>query len=129
MDFEEIERELKVFEAEERKRLGIEEEKVQHWHDANPQTFTHTGSDDNASTWWVDLGAPAEIRRIILWNRADCCQTRFRDLTVNLLAPDGKTVDGNKHPGLARQSGHLSFLGHGSRVEFRNLRVKELEKK
>ncbi len=40
MDFEEIERELKVFEAEERKRLGIEEEKVQHWHDANPQTFT-----------------------------------------------------------------------------------------
>jgi len=40
MDFEEIERELKVFEAEERKRLGIEEETVQHWHDANPQTFT-----------------------------------------------------------------------------------------
>ena len=40
MDFEEIERELTVFEAEERKRLGIEEEKVQHWHDANPQIFT-----------------------------------------------------------------------------------------
>ncbi|HZE96351.1 MAG TPA: 2-hydroxyglutaryl-CoA dehydratase [Planctomycetota bacterium] len=40
MDFEEIERELKTFEAEERQRLGIEEEKVQHWHDANPQTFT-----------------------------------------------------------------------------------------
>ena len=40
MDFEEIERELKTFEAEERKKLGIEEEKVQHWHDANPQAFT-----------------------------------------------------------------------------------------
>jgi hypothetical protein len=31
-----------------------------------------------------------------------------------------------KHPGLARTSGHLGFLGHGAAVEFRNLRVKEL---
>jgi len=40
LDFEEIERELKVFETEERKRLGIEEEQVAHWHDPNPQAFT-----------------------------------------------------------------------------------------
>ncbi len=32
-----------------------------------------------------------------------------------------------KHPGLARTSGHLGFLGHGTRVEFRNLTVKELK--
>jgi len=31
-----------------------------------------------------------------------------------------------KHPGLARTSGHIGFLGHGSRVEFRNIRIKEL---
>jgi hypothetical protein len=31
-----------------------------------------------------------------------------------------------KHPGLARTSGHIGLLGHGTRVEFRNLRVKEL---
>ena len=31
-----------------------------------------------------------------------------------------------KHPGLARTSGHIGFLGHGSRVEFRNIRLKEL---
>lgn len=30
------------------------------------------------------------------------------------------------HPGLARTAGHLGFLGHGSLVEFRNIRVKEL---
>ena len=47
MDFEEIERELKVFEAEERRRLGLEEDQVQHWHDANPQTFTR---EDREST-------------------------------------------------------------------------------
>ena len=32
-----------------------------------------------------------------------------------------------EHPGLARTTGHIGFLGHGSRVEFRNIRVKELD--
>lgn len=31
-----------------------------------------------------------------------------------------------KHPGLARRSGHVGFLGHGTRLEFRNVRIKEL---
>jgi hypothetical protein len=31
-----------------------------------------------------------------------------------------------KHPGLARKAGHIGFLGHGTRVEFRNIRLKEL---
>lgn len=31
-----------------------------------------------------------------------------------------------KHPGLSRTSGHIGFLGHGTRVEFRNMRVKTL---
>ncbi|MBN1939665.1 MAG: DUF1080 domain-containing protein [Candidatus Aminicenantes bacterium] len=37
------------------------------------------------------------------------------------------TVDGRDHPGLARTSGHIAFCGHGSRVEFRNVRIKILE--
>ncbi|HEG42990.1 MAG TPA: DUF1080 domain-containing protein [Phycisphaerales bacterium] len=36
---------------------------------------------------------------------------------------DGKT-DGRKHPGLKRTTGHIAFLGHGSVVEFRNIRIK-----
>jgi len=31
-----------------------------------------------------------------------------------------------KHPGLQRKTGHIGFLGHGTRIEFRNIRVKEL---
>lgn len=31
-----------------------------------------------------------------------------------------------KHPGLARERGHLGFLGHGAHVDFRNLRIREL---
>ncbi len=36
------------------------------------------------------------------------------------------TIDGRNHPGLQRDKGHICFCGHGSRVEFRNLRIKEL---
>ena len=31
-----------------------------------------------------------------------------------------------KHPGLKNPKGHIGFLGHGTRVEFRNIRIKEL---
>lgn len=30
------------------------------------------------------------------------------------------------HPGLARTKGHIGFLGHGSPLSFRNIRIKEL---
>ena len=38
-----------------------------------------------------------------------------------------KTMDGKKHPGLKREKGRIAFLGHRSRVEFRNICVKELK--
>lgn len=31
-----------------------------------------------------------------------------------------------KHPGLARTQGHIGFLGHGTHVEFKNIRIKPL---
>jgi hypothetical protein len=39
----------------------------------------------------------------------------------------GGTIDGQDHPGLKRESGHIGFLGHGSLVEFRNIRLKEMK--
>ena len=36
------------------------------------------------------------------------------------------TVDGEDHPGLFNPSGYIGFLGHGHRVAFRNIRIKEL---
>ncbi len=38
-----------------------------------------------------------------------------------------KTMDGHDHPGLHNKKGYIGFLGHGSRVEFRNIRIKELK--
>lgn len=36
------------------------------------------------------------------------------------------TLDKQNHPGLQRTSGHIAFLGHGSEVHFKNIRIKEL---
>ena len=35
-------------------------------------------------------------------------------------------IDGKEHPGAARTTGHIVLCGHGSQVQFRNLRIKEV---
>jgi hypothetical protein len=68
------------------------------------------------------------------WNEQEiACQGRQITVRVN-----GQTIlDTNlddvqdaavlkKHPGLQRAKGYIGLLGHGSRVEFRNLRIKAL---
>lgn len=39
------------------------------------------------------------------------------------------TLDKAEHKGLKRTTGHLAFLGHGDRVDLRNIRIKDLTKK
>jgi hypothetical protein len=38
------------------------------------------------------------------------------------------TLDHKDHPGLQRNTGHIGFLGHGSIVKFKDLRIKQLPK-
>ncbi len=42
-------------------------------------------------------------------------------------ASKGGTMDKREHPGLLNKTGHIGFLGHGSKVSFRNIRIKELD--
>ncbi len=48
------------------------------------------------------------------------------DADLDEASKDG-TMDHRQHPGLKNEKGHIGFLGHGSHVEFRNIRVKELK--
>ncbi len=76
-------------------------------------------------------GAPKKAGE---WNTEEIvCNGRRIKVTVN----DKVIVDGSlddvkdpevlkAHPGMQRTTGHLGFLGHGTRVEFRNIRVKTL---
>ncbi len=38
-------------------------------------------------------------------------------------------LDGRKHPGLKRAAGHVGFMGHGARIDFRHIRLKDLASK
>lgn len=44
-----------------------------------------------------------------------------------LEASKSGTLDHKEHPGLARSSGHIGFLGHGDVVRFKNIKIKELK--
>lgn len=37
-----------------------------------------------------------------------------------------QTIDGREHPGLFNPSGYIGFLGHGHRIEFKDIRIQEL---
>ena len=49
--------------------------------------------------------------------------TVILDEDLNTVTDAGKILS---HPGMLRDTGHIGFLGHGSEVAFRNIRIKEL---
>ena len=51
--------------------------------------------------------------------------TTILDGDIREASKDG-TLDNRDHPGLLNESGHIGFLGHGSKLKFRNIRIKEL---
>ena len=69
------------------------------------------------------------------WNEQEIvCRGRRITVIVNKMVVVDADLDNvttaavrEKHPGLQRKRGHIGFLGHGSRVEFRNIRVRELK--
>jgi hypothetical protein len=101
----------------------------------NIRPYQHHGS-----VYGVAPAKPGHLKKVGEWNSEEITADgrhikvvlngeTIVDVDLDKVAPDGKTIDGGKHPGLKRDKGHLGFLGHGSRVEFRNLRIKEIEKK
>jgi HEAT repeat protein len=52
--------------------------------------------------------------------------TTILDGNIREAAKNG-TMDHKDHPGLFNKKGHIGFLGHGSEVKFRNIRIKELK--
>lgn len=41
-------------------------------------------------------------------------------------ASENGTIDHKEHPGLLNKAGYIGFLGHGSPLKFKNIRIKEL---
>lgn len=47
------------------------------------KTCTHTKKETNP-WWYVDLGKAAEVAKVVVYNRSDCCQDRLNDLQVRV---------------------------------------------
>jgi hypothetical protein len=85
------------------------------------------------SVYDVFAAKSGHVKRDGVWNTYEI-QARGRKIKVTLNDVVVTDVDLDsvkdeavlkKHPGLARKSGHIGFLGHGTRVEFRNIRIRE----
>lgn len=91
----------------------------------------------HGSIYGVIPAKPGHLKKTGEWNSQEIT-LKGRHVTVKLngetivdgdldKASTPHTIDKRDHPGLKRDKGYIGFLGHGSRVEFRNLRVKELQ--
>ncbi len=88
----------------------------------------------HGSIYGVVPAKTGHLKPVGQWNREEIT-ARGGHITVKLngatiVDADLDTVKDpevlKQHPGLARTTGHIGLLGHDSRVEFRNLRVKRL---
>lgn len=86
------------------------------------------------SVYDVFAAKSGHVKRDGVWNEYQI-EARGRRIKVTLNGVVVTDVDLDsvkdpevlkKHPGLARAKGHIGFLGHGTRVEFRNIRIMEL---
>jgi hypothetical protein len=88
----------------------------------------------HGSIYGVVPAKQGHLKPVGEWNSEEImCQGSRVKVTLNGavivdadLAAIDKTMDERPHPGLHNEKGHIGFLGHGAKVEFRNLRVKEL---
>lgn len=82
----------------------------------------------------VFAARPGHVKRNGMWNDYEIMADGRRiRVTLNGVVITDVNLDDVKdaeklkrHPGLLRKSGHVGFLGHGTRVEFRNIRIKTL---
>lgn len=89
----------------------------------------------HGSVYDVIPARPADLNQANIWNSEEI-EVSGRHVTVRLngtaiLDADlGSVTDPkvlSRHPGLARASGHIGFLGHaGNKIEFRNIRICDL---
>ena len=90
----------------------------------------------HGSVYGVIPAKPGFLKPVGEWNYQEVIMKGTR-ITINLngttildgdLAEATKngTMDGQAHPEIKNPGGHIGFLGHGSVVKFRNIRIKDL---
>lgn len=105
--------------------------------DDEAEVYQKAGLKPGQYTGSVYLVAPARrgfVKRDGQWNSMEIMADGRRiknslngEVIVDVNLDDVKDPEVlQKHPGIANKTGHIGFLGHGTRVEFRNIRLKQL---
>ena len=117
------------------------------YHGMEIQVLDDSGSNFRSIKPWQHHGSiygicaaePGHLKPLGEWNsqeiyaqgnriRATLNDKVIVDCDIKEATQGGKrTLSGKRHPGLFNADGYLAILGHGGRVEFRNMRIKELK--
>ncbi len=92
----------------------------------------------HGSVYGVVPAKRGHLKKVGQWNRQEVIARKGRiqvilngeeivDADVWTIDPE-KTMDGRPHPGLHNKKGRIGFIGHGDKVAFRRIRIKELAK-
>jgi hypothetical protein len=90
----------------------------------------------HGSVYGIVAAKPGHLKPLGEWNSEEVtCDGRHVKVVLNGVtivdadideASAKGTLDGSEHPGLKLAKGHLGFLGHGDRIDAKNIRIKEL---
>lgn len=105
--------------------------------DTSPRYRTIAPWQHHGSIYGVVASKPGHLKPLGEWNHEEIIANGSK-IKVILngvtivdadLAKVNGTLDGKDHPGVNRSTGHIGFLGHGAKIEFANIRIRELNKK
>ncbi len=90
----------------------------------------------HGSVYGIVAAKPGHLKPLGEWNHEEVTVTGRRVKVVlngtTIVDADldeastPKTLDGVEHTGLKRARGHIGFLGHGDRIDVRNIQIQEL---
>ena len=102
--------------------------------DTSPRYRTIAPWQHHGSIYGVVASKPGHLKPLGEWNHEEIIANGSK-IKVILngvtivdadLAKVNGTLDGKDHPGVNRTTGHIGFLGHGAKIEFANIRIREL---
>lgn len=116
--------------------LHLEGTELQILDDSSEKYKTLKPYQYHGSVYGIVPAKPGSLKPLGQWNQQEVTlQGRKIKVVVNgktIVDADldeavkSGTMDGQAHPGLSRAKGYIAFLGHGDRVDFRHVQIKEL---
>lgn len=80
--------------------------------DQNPQRYTHTDPNNTVDhTWTADFGTDVTVGNVTIFNRADCCGERLRDITISVQDSSGTTIASSPALNVANALGFTGASG------------------